>query len=257
MKKHLFKILLGMFGVMITITPVIAATSVLLAPIDVNVRQGETFNLTTSINPQGIKSYTVKTELRYPADLLEVKSFFFANNWTPLAQPGYDLIDNTNGILIKTAGFPGGASSTLLFGTISFLAKKSGTGAIILDSGNSLVLDTNNQNIIAGELVQTIVTASAPVLRPPTSQTSKPLLPLLPLLTIKEVDTLKPETSVIQEKTIVSQPVPPRSLLSPLGATVTLGTNSVVIGVLVIMVIFVLIVYAVYFFKKWKWPSLN
>ena len=91
MKKYLFTILLGAFGTMVIAAPAFAATSVSFAPVNVSVRQGQIFTLTIGVNPQGVKNYTVKTELHYPADLLEVKSFTFAPSWMPLAQPGYDL----------------------------------------------------------------------------------------------------------------------------------------------------------------------
>src|SRR3990167_3051132 len=158
MKKILLTILLGAFGAM-----ALAATSVSFTPVNVSVRQGQTFTLMIGVNPQGVKNYTAKTELHYPADLLEVKSFTFAPSWMPLAQPGYDLADNTNGVLIKTAGYPGGISSAATFGTVSFLAKKSGNGTITLNSGNSLALDANSQNVIADASVQTAVAISAAI----------------------------------------------------------------------------------------------
>src|SRR3989344_5755358 len=128
-KKYLLTILLGAFGTMAIAAPALAATSVSFAPVNVSVRQGQTFTLTIGVNPQGVKNYTAKTELRYPADLLEVKSFTLADGWILFSKPGYDLTDNTNGVLIKTAGYPNGVSSSTTFGKVSFLAKKSGSGA--------------------------------------------------------------------------------------------------------------------------------
>ena len=169
MKKTLLTILLGAFGVMVLAAPVLAATNVSFTPVNVSVRQGQNFTLTIGVNPQGVKNYTAKIELRYPADLLEVKSFTFANGWVALAQPGYDLTDNANGVLIKTAGYPGGVSSAVTFGTVSFLAKKSGNGTITL-SGDSFVLDAVNQNVLVSVSVQTtVVITAAPVQATPTT----------------------------------------------------------------------------------------
>jgi hypothetical protein len=159
MKKYLLTILLGAFGAMILVAPALAATSVSFTPVSVSVSQGQSFTFTIGVNPQGVKNYTAKIEFHYPADLLEAKSFTFANGWMPLPLPGYDLIDNTNGVSIKTAGYPGGVSSPVTFGTVSFLAKKSGNGTIAL-SGNSFVLDANNQNALAGASAQTAVAIS-------------------------------------------------------------------------------------------------
>ena len=238
MKKILLTILLGAFGAMAIAAPALAATSVSFTPVNVSVRQGQTFTLMIGVNPQGVKNYTAKTELHYPADLLEVKSFTFAPSWMPLAQPGYDLADNTNGVLIKTAGYPGGISSAATFGTVSFLAKKSGNGTITLNN-NSFALDANNQNVIAGASVQTAVaiSAPAPVQTTPTTPALEPT---------EEGAVLGEEAPVVQEPTTVSQPIVAQSMLSAVGSIVTLGTDSVIVGLLVAVIILALAGYAIY-----------
>ena len=131
MKKTLITILLGAFGAMAIAAPALAATSVSFTPVNVSVRQGQTFTLTIGVNPQGVKNYTAKTELHYPADLLEVKSFTFAPSWMPLAQSGYDLTDNTNGVFIKTAGYPGGISSAATSERCRFSQKRAATERLL------------------------------------------------------------------------------------------------------------------------------
>ena len=245
MKKYLLTILLGAFGTMAIAAPALAATSVSFTPVNVSVRQGQTFTLTIGVNPQGVKNYTAKTELHYPADLLEVKSFTFAPSWMPLAQTGYDLTDNTNGVLIKTAGYPGGLSSTATFGTVSFLAKKSGNGTITLNSANSLALDANNQNVIAGVAVQTVVAISAPTPTPTTPQT--PTTPTTPAEEpIEEGAVLGEETPVAQEPTTAPQPIAAQSMLAAVGSIVTLGTDSVIVGLLVTLIILAFAGYVIY-----------
>jgi hypothetical protein len=255
MKKYLLTILLGAFGMMFFSASVLAATSISFTPVNVSVRQGQSFTLTIGINPRGVKNYTIKTELHYPADILEVKSFTFARNWMPLAQPGYDLIDNANGVLIKTAGYPGGVSSAVTFGTVSFLSKKSGNGTITLKSGSSLALDANSQNIIADVSVQTavvILPAPAPI---PTAPKT-PTIPTIP--TIPRIPAVEPveETPVIPEPIIAPQPIAPqpiapqprtpRFLLASIYSALTLGTNSVFVGILIIIVILTLVGYAIF-----------
>jgi len=127
----------------------LAATSINLSPSTVNVSAGQTFTVPVSVNPQGVKNYTVGLKLNYPASLLQVKSFTFGGQWMALSQPGYDLIDNTNGVLIKTAGYPQGFTSNTQFGTVTFQAKKAGTGVITLASGTT-AYDQSNQNVFAG-----------------------------------------------------------------------------------------------------------
>ena len=223
--------------------PALAATSVSFTPVNVSVRQGQTFTLTIGVNPQGVKNYTAKAELHYPADLLDVKSFTFAPSWMPLAQSGYDLTDNTNGVFIKTAGYPGGISSAVTFGTVSFLAKKSGNGTIALNSGNSLALDANNQNVIGSATVQSAVAIAAPTPttpKTPTTQTTPAPEPT------EEGSVLGEETPAVQETTPSPQPITSRSLLASVGSVVTLGTDSVIIGLLVVVAILALAGYAIY-----------
>ena len=165
--------MVGVLGLTIWSMPVLAATNILFSPPSITVKQGQTFVLTASINPQDIKNYTVKLELNYPAELLEVKSFTFGNIWMPLSQSGYDSIDNTKGILIKTAGYPGGLSSTASFGTVSFLAKKAGSGTITIGN-NSLALDSTNKNVLSGT-PQVSVLITAPILAT-TSTTKVPII---------------------------------------------------------------------------------
>ena len=229
MKKTLITILLGAFGAMAIAAPALAATSVSFTPVNVSVRQGQTFTLMIGVNPQGVKNYTAKTELHYPADLLEVKSFTFAPSWMPLAQSGYDLTDNTNGVFIKTAGFPGGISSAATFGTVSFLAKKSGNGTITLNS-NSFALDANNQNVLTGASVQTVVAISAPAPTPTTQTTPAPE-------PTEEGAVLGEETPVVQEPTTASQPIAAQSMLAAVGSAVTFGTGNTFIGVLFFLVL--------------------
>ncbi len=248
MKKILFTIFLGAFGAMVLAVPALAATGVLLTPANVSVRQGQAFTLTIGIDPQGVKNYTAKTELRYPADLLEVKSFTLADGWMLFSKPGYDLTDNTNGVLIKTAGYPDGVSSSTTFGKVSFLAKKSGSGAIVLSnaSTSSFVLDLNSQNVLSGTSVQTAVVISPPVMPKTTPKT-----PITPTATVAKPDketttTLEGDMLLSPESETASQPTTPQSLLASIGSIVALGTNSTIVGILVIVAILVLAGYIIY-----------
>jgi len=166
MKKTIFTVLFAGLVVLVLITPVLAATTVSLSPTSISATAGQNFVLTVKIDPQSVKNYTAKMELTYPTDLLRVNSFTFGTSWMPVSQPGYDSIDNINGILVKTAGYPGGVASQATFGTISFFAKKTGTGIIKLGS-NSLALDATNQNLLSSGNVQTSFSiAAAPVSAP-------------------------------------------------------------------------------------------
>ena len=162
MSKTTFTIILAVLGTVVLAVPVLASTALSLSPTSINITQGQNFNQVITINPQGVKNYTVKVELQYPADLLEVKTFTLANNWMALSQQGYDLIDNENGLLIKTAGYTGGISEPITFGTISFSAKQTGNGVIKVGD-NSFVLDATNQDVLNSILAQTFVVIASPI----------------------------------------------------------------------------------------------
>lgn len=159
--------------------PAWASTTLSFAPTKITVEAGTNYNLKLVVNPHGVKNYTAKAEVKYPADLIEVKSFTFGSGWMALAQSGYDLIDNTRGVLIKTAGYPGGVSDSTAFGTISFLAKKTGSGVISIGD-KSLVLDAASQNVFVGPLAKTILAGSAAV-------PGKPMIPSVPSEAPKEI----------------------------------------------------------------------
>lgn len=156
-KKLALMTALGVFGLVISAS---AATTLSVTPVNINTIQGEKFTLEVRINPQGIKNYTAKIKLEYPEELLRVESFTFGNSWMSVNQPEYDLIDNANGVLIKTAGYPGGISSSAVFGTVLFSAKKTGEGVIEV-GGDSFVLNAENQDVLNAAPVQVNVIIGA------------------------------------------------------------------------------------------------
>lgn len=237
MKKIIFLTLLITAGVILA-TSVWAITIISLSPGSVSVNQGKTFNLIISVNPQGIKNYTIKTELTYPADLLQVKSFTFGTNWMPLSQPGYDLIDNTDGVLIKTAGYPAGTASAVTFGTVSFLAKKTGTG-IIKVGNNSLALDSGNQNVFSSALVQASVNITAPVVPPASTPTPE-----------EEVPTPEEEAPVVVSPPAEEKPEARPSFFAAVANVISFGTGKIWIAIIVAIVILAIIIYLVFYFTK-------
>lgn len=126
-----------------------AAGTISLSPATKNVSPGQTVAVTVTVSPSAGSVYTVKAKIAYPANLLEVQSFTFSDGWLPLSQTGYDLIDNVNGVLIKTAGYAGGLSAPKILGTITFKVKAAGTAAITVVS-DSMLLDSANGNAFSG-----------------------------------------------------------------------------------------------------------
>ncbi len=236
-------------------SPVLAATTVSLVPARVNAIPGQNFNVIVIANPQGLNNYVAKIDLAYPADLLEVRSFRFGNGWLPLNQPGYDLIDNSRGLMIKTAGFPGGVSTPLIFGTITFRAKKTGGGSIGLGNG-SLLLDRNGQNVLVN-LPTAVVAIRTPSIVPPRPAAE----PAPGIDTPTTPEELKPAGVPLTEIVPLDQPVdsepssrpptiPPSSLLTAVGGILTLGTDNLGLGLLVGLIILAAVVYLISLARK-------
>jgi hypothetical protein len=236
MKKILYTIALAVLGSLVLVMPTLAATTVSLSPASVSVKSGQSFNVSVSVNPQGTNNFVEKVELKYPADMLQVNSFTLNSAWMALTQPGYDLTDNTNGVLMKSAGYPGGLSSATTFGTVSFYAKKAGNGTITVGN-NSIAFEANSQSAISGSPVSFTITTpvSAPVI-PKTPTTPSPA----------EVPSVPAEQPTTEQP--VEQPVAAAqtSLVATIGGFMTFGTGSVWIGILVGLIILAIIGYVIY-----------
>lgn len=170
MKKILM--LSGLTAMMVSLVSVAYAASgtISLSPATKNVSPGQTVSVTVTVNPSAGSVYTVKAKIVYPANLLEVQSFTFSDGWLPLSQTGYDLTDNANGILIKTAGYGGGLSAPKVLGNISFKVKAAGTASVTVAS-DSLLLDASNGNAFSGSSGSTLTSAQA---TPTTTPTATP-----------------------------------------------------------------------------------
>ncbi|OGD25787.1 hypothetical protein A2819_00695 [Candidatus Azambacteria bacterium RIFCSPHIGHO2_01_FULL_40_24] len=241
-----------------------AMTTISLSPSIVDVKEGQTFNFIISINSQTVKSYMVKSEIKFPSDILEVQSFSFGSNWVQLSQPGYDLIDNTNGVLIKTAGYPGGLMSQADFGTIVFKAKKNGAGTVQV-TGNSIALNAENLNVIIGLPVTASVTITQAQVVPPTSvpqtqtQTQQGVAINLTTQNPAIIPTNEQSTNVTPEQQLTEQqPVEQTealantSLLAAIGGVLTLGIGSVWLDIITGLIIIAIIIYAIYLLRKRK-----
>jgi len=149
MKKYIITTIAILLGVLLS-SSALASTNIFFSPSSVDVISGKTFNLTVYANPNEVKNYTVSLKLKYPADLVEVTGFTQDQAWMPLTQNSYNMIDNSNGSLIKTAGYTKGFNTPVVFGTISFTAKKVGTGIIQVENG-TLALNASSQNVFSGD----------------------------------------------------------------------------------------------------------
>ncbi len=160
MSKLLPTIFLGAFAISLLMLLAVSAeatTTATLSPAIINVIEGQTFNVAVSVNPQGIINYAEKIELVFSPSNLEVVGFTLGSVWMGLTQPGFDSIDNVKGIVIKTAGYPGGTSVVAPFGTITFLAKKAGTGSVQF-GGNSVAFEAGGEKVMFGKNSNFVIT---------------------------------------------------------------------------------------------------
>ena len=234
MKKILSAITLGAL-----LLPVAAsASAITLAPATVATTAGKSFSVTVSVNPTSGKAYTVRANLSFDSSAVELTGFTFAPKWLALPQEGYDTEDNTNGVMAKTGGYPGGITAPTTLGTATFRAKKSGT-ATIAATADSLILDATNKNAVAGVQGSVAVTISAAV---------APAVTTSPAPTAAETDT---ETETTATSTTEDETAPQiAAALSPLDNILTLGTGSAAVASLVTIVVLALIGGGIWFWRR-------
>jgi len=219
-------ILIGTILLVGTMAVVAYAGNVYLAPQNVSVKAGQTFNVTVSVDPAGSAVYTAVVNVKYPADLVEVRGFTQSASWMPLSQAGYDSVDNTNGVLIKTAGYPKGLNSPATFGVISFKAKKDGVGVISTTSSSKL-LNSKSIDARTGSLASiNLSIAKAPLvsISPSISATPTPSVEV----SVTPSPTPTTEVSTNQGNS---------DLFANLGAVLSLGTGQDWLGIIVLLII--------------------
>ena len=157
--KYFYIFLFIFVGCLAMLNAANAGTVLQLLPREVSIKEGEEFSLTVKAIPTTEKNYTVRLALNYPPEQLTFKSWKFADKWLPLVRSGYDKTDESGGVLLRTAGYPAGFDSAVTFGTIVFIAKKSGVAEIQVGA-DCLALNAGGGNVaVAGQPIK-ITTAS-------------------------------------------------------------------------------------------------
>lgn len=114
------------------------STNILVTELEPSI--GQDVTLTLRINPDAINPvYTVSARLAYDTDKLKFKSVSFGDDSAvSLSKVPYYLTDTTEGIIVRTAGFPNGISSSAKFVRYTFTAVKSGQATISVLGGQAL-----------------------------------------------------------------------------------------------------------------------
>src|SRR5487761_385930 len=260
MKKNIFTTTLATLGILALAMPTLAAASTAsFSPSAIAVAPGQTFNLVISVDPQGAKDYTEKVGLNFPAGVLEVKSFTLGDNWMALSQSGYDSVDNTKGVLVKTAGYPGGISSATTFGTVSFYAKEAGTGNITFGN-DSVAFQINSQSVLTGTPASFAITAPTAPASPRATGNNTPATTGGTATTVaapqnqnpaQQATTTGNETAtpaannesntapVVQQngQQSAAQPAGGASLLAGAGGILTLRSGNTLVSILTVLVV--------------------
>ena len=241
--KKTYSILLALFTLFVAVGAAQAST-VQFTPLTVDVKAGQTFTMNVAINTQGVKNYTSKIVIDFPANVLKINSFTFNNAWMPITLTGYDAIDNTNGTLTKSAGYPGGFSNTTVFGTISFTAKKEGSGSMSV-TGDSLSMGSSGQNLLTPTAPVTITVAAAPV-PTPSATTLTPSTTETPATQNETPSTTNDSTTTPVDNV---QSAGQASLLGSVMHALSFGTDLTWLAVLVALIIIGALWYGIYFWQ--------
>lgn len=162
-KKHLTAALgaLALAAGIALFAPRASAATLDFAPARFTVVEGQEIQAVVNVVPgAGERAYTAQIDLSYPHDLFSFRGIKYGNGWVPVIRPGYDEASQGEQTLVKTAGYPNGFTGPKVFGVITFVAKRSGTGSV--DFGpSSFVLDAQNDSILFGPPVSGGVSLSA------------------------------------------------------------------------------------------------
>lgn len=107
---------------------------------------GQSMQVSVMVNPNGQVFDTVKAVIKFPSDLLSVKSVSPSQEFSVTDPESF--YNNTNGTISYAGGIPGGANKVVSFITIAFTAKGNGNAKISFDS-QSIVLN-GGDNVLQG-----------------------------------------------------------------------------------------------------------
>ena len=132
---------------------------------------GQVFQVSIFLNSGGENWDTARANLNFDPQFLEITGFSFGPQIK--LSSGSNGYDNSSGIFSYGGGVPGGTDQNIVFGTISFRAKKVGSTQVSLGS-NSLVLSAGN-NRLAGNsaITYNFISPQTPKETPKTTSTGE------------------------------------------------------------------------------------
>jgi hypothetical protein len=189
--KKLFTIL----GLMFVLPFITSASTFVITPAGGSYNTGDSITLNISVNPSGSTIYTAMLDAKFSPDTLEVVSFTLNDSMLAMKQAGYDSINNTGGILIKTGGFAGGISSLTSFGTLILKAKGSGAGTFTINSTSKLLDSSNTNKQVGSQIASYTIANIIPVVVPIVDVKPTPNINSNTVIPEKKPGTIKVVTS--------------------------------------------------------------
>jgi len=143
--KQIKKTFVGILLLAIVVIPtkVLAETQVVVSPASQTVSTGSVIKTAITIIPDNERIYTGQIEIIYPPSLLEFESFSFEGG--VLAHTAPEFYNTKSGMIVRTAGFPGGTSAPIQFGTATFRAKSAGNAFVVIGA-NTVILNGSGTN---------------------------------------------------------------------------------------------------------------
>lgn len=236
-------------GIIALLAPLSAfAATLSFSPEMVSVQAGQTFSVAVVANPGSATAYSVKAATSFDPSFLQATGFAYAASWVPLAQPGYDAMNNLTGSVIKSGGYPGGFSSPVPLGRITFKALKSGKTTITVSS-SSMILDASSKNQFTGSTGDasiTIASIPAPVTRAPQKKTAPSKIVTTPTAEA----TNAPAVASITAASSSGATIATSSLLAAVDGAITFGTGSPIVSALFAAVLVTLAFFGLWFYRR-------
>jgi hypothetical protein len=212
-----------------------AATQISFEPSDVTVVPGESFTLAVYVNPDTEEVFTISSALSFPADLVSVTDFAFADNWQPLTMGQYDRTNNTTGMLVKTGGYPGGVSTLRQIGTVTFTARQTGAGTIA-GTDDTFAYNRESQDVSADTHDAATVTVVTPQNTPEEADQGQPQQTAATTTDTQRSTTTGPASPSTQQQAQGADPEDQQAgVLAAVGDAVTLGTGQGSVSVMLLL----------------------
>lgn len=127
---------------------------------------GNTRTFTVAVVPNGDTVYSVQGAFVFDTSRLDILSVNYASGWLPLTQAGYDSIDENEGSITKTAGYPGGITTTTQFVTVTARLIAPGVATFESTSATQMLDEDSKNTYVAAAPATLTVRTPAPAPTP-------------------------------------------------------------------------------------------